>query len=497
MPTFAAQPRYFASAIALVGAACLHTRVLAQIPEPDGTAATQTLDDQSIAELRAERDQLLARLTETLRQQFQAVETPADRSRFLAGLIGDPMPTIRILGFTLALQELANARQLGPEPGLAAMKALSCPIADERRLAGELLIALAPDGAAEALIDALAKERDPQVARVLLRTASRWPTTRALDALEQWATQPGPARGPALAALAESAKRGIVVAPSARTHVLAHLSENPSDEPSALTLQWLWGDELTRASVSSALADPSRTAAAAAALSCNADGARLLLAAAQNNASLFQIATTAAATHIPTASNYGIVSTLPAPDEDTRKLALQNIGAKLPMADLLTVARETSDRALRESLLARLETVPVRTAIVPRRGITYLGHDPLTIAGLVQLAQTRLELNQPGAALQALDAVGPNIPKELNAQAGTLRVLCLVAVDRIDEAVTLDASPAAWVQALELVGKQPQAQRVLAVIDARYASELPDDLAQRVQAIRRALGLFVGPTRDR
>lgn len=478
---------------------------IAQVAEPASEPASGaasgasglTQDDQSIAQLRAERDALRDRLTDALRQQLQATASPGERSVFLAGLIRDPLAMVRSLGFSLALQELANARPLGSEPGEAAIGALTSSLPDERRLAGELLLALAPNGAPEALVDALSTEQDPAVARVLLRTAARWPTPRALAALERWAAEPGPARDPALDALAETAKRGMTLSPTSRDRVLQTFGSDTQFTPAHRIIQWLWGDEPTRASVRAALGDPSQRAAAVQALSCDPGGTSILLAAARSDATLFQPAASAAATHAATAATFAQVESLPTQTTDDRRAALLAIAANLSNDDLIAIARESTDRVMREALLARLTAVPVRTVTIPRLGVIFLGRDSATIAGLLLLAQTRLELNQPGAALQALDAIGSSVPTTMADQSLTLRTICLAAVDRVEDAVAMDASPSAWVQALEFVTPLPQAPRVLAVIDARYASELPDDLAQRVVTIRRKLGLFVGPTLDR
>lgn len=472
---------------------------LAQVPEPDAQTVSPALplDDQSIAQLRAERDALLSRLTEFLRRQLLLIESPADRSQFLAELIGDPFVAVRTLGFSLALQELANARPLGPEPGKAAIPALKSPIADDRRLAGELLLALAPDGVPDLLIDALIAEHDPAAARVLLRSASRWPTSRALDAIELWATQPGPARDAATDALAEAAKRNIPLNPDVRARIVRAIESKSPPTTAHRIIQWLWGDEPTRNLVRAALADPTQRSAAVQALSCNPEGTAVLLAAARDSADLFQPAAAAAATHVPTAATFFLVESLPTPSTDIRRDALLTLAANLSTDDLLAVARSTPDRIMRESLLARLTTAPVRTVTIPRRGVVYLGRDQATIAGLMMLAQTRLELNQPGSALQALDAVGSGAPQDAKELYLSLRTVCLAALDRVEDAAAIDAPAIAWVRALELVASQPQAPRVLALIDSRFASELPDDLAVRVVAIRRKLGLFVGPDPDR
>lgn len=473
---------------------------LAQVPEPDTQPASPPLplDDQSIAQLRAERDALLGRLTETLRRQLQLIESPGDRSQFLADLIRDPAAPVRTLGFSLALQELANARPLGPEPGQAAIPALKSTLADDRRLAGELLLALAPEGAPEILMDALVAEHDPAVARVLLRTASRWPTLRALGAIEQWATQPSAARDAAIDALAEAAKRNPVLSPTVRARVVQAIDDASSPPtPAHRIVQWLWGDEPTRDLVRAALADPAQRLAAVQALSCNADGTAVLLDAARESADLFPPAAAAAAIHAPTAATFTLIESLPAPSSDIRRSALLTHAANLSTDDLLAVARASSDRGMREALLARLTTAPVRTVTIPRRGVVYLGRDAGTIAGLLMLAQTRLDLSQPGSALQALDAVGSGAPQDVKELYLSLRTVCLAALDRVEDAAMIDAPPIAWVRALELVASQPQAPRVLALIESRFASELPDDLAVRVAAIRRKLGLFVGPDLDR
>ncbi len=259
----------------------------------------------------------------------------------------------------------------------------------------------------------------------------------------------------------------------------------------------MWGDQTRRQGVIRALLDPDRRIAAAGAIGLSSDGVDVLLRAAKTDPALFEFAASAVAAHDPTPDRFQAVLALPAPSPDALTRSLVEISAAMSTADLLTVAEGTPDRALREEMLTRLASTPVALSRMPWSGVTVIGRHQDTVRGLLLLAQTRFELNQPGAALEALDRISPTSDPDLTRQTAALRTLCLAMVDRIDEAVALEAEPETWVRALELVADLPQAPRVLALIDARYTSEMPGDLARRVTSVRRRLGLFVGPVRDR
>lgn len=444
----------------------------------------------------AERDAVTARLTDLLRARVLAGVLPSDRTAALSDMLTDALPAVRKAGYTLAMSELANARAPGDGVLTAAVGGLKDPSPELRRAAAELLAALASPASADGLAAAAKAEDDPSVAANLLRALARVRPPGCLETAVVWAERDGVARVPALEAVAALSADGPVE-DALKARVLAVIASRPLAEASAagLRLACLWGTDADRAEVArlQATTDPGLRATAAEALSADARGLDALLAAARDDATLFEPAARGVTRFRATAAGYAALAMLPAPSVEARNAALERVAALLPTPGLVAIARSSADAAFREAILSRLtspgdgpspENGPDRTA---------------RAEGLLLLARTRLELNQPALALSALDALAaPSAGLASDRPAcDAVRMMALCALGRVDEAERLDVPALPWVEALERSADGPHARRVLAAVERKYGLQLETELVARVDAVRRRLGAFVGPEMER
>jgi hypothetical protein len=152
----------------------------------------------------------------------------------LAEFIRDDLPALRRLGFSLATQELANARPLEPAVADAASDSLAIGLPDLRVQAAGLLQLIGAETHAPKVCAALIAETDPAAAASLLRCAARFPRREcvapALAWLEKLADSPD--RGAPIDALAALADAQMLDDPGVRTR-LAELSRRA--DPAGLT----------------------------------------------------------------------------------------------------------------------------------------------------------------------------------------------------------------------------------------------------------------------
>lgn len=468
-------------------------------------------------ELARERDAAIDRVLAAARKRYQASASIEARSTLLEEFILDSLPPVRQLGLELVLQELANARTPGPAVADAAVKVLADPSPEFRRLAADALSVLASPETATPINQALVFETDPSVAASLLRSAARWPTAGSVATVLRWLDAGEPAISPALDAASAMLDSGMLKNPDDRSRVLAAArSLDPLHaSASALRLLAALGDESDRAKVIALLSqvDPGARQRAAEALAREGGGGLdALLGAAMNDSSLFSAASRAVITNRATPDGFFAIAALPAPSPDERRQQLMLIAGLLSPGELLAVARATSDADLREHLLARLTSEPLRTwnrhpdgrdepGKLPSGPIVQESPNPEVIAGLLLLAQTRLDLDQPGLALKALDSLIPVRGYVDPALLDSMRTLSLLLVGRVSEAAQLNGSAESWVLGLEESLDEMHAMDIAREIERRWAigvngQDLSSELAVRVQAARTAAKAFVGPTAD-
>lgn len=454
-------------------------------------------------ELARQRGRAVERLVGSLRAAYNATESIADRSARLAEFLRDAVPEVRALGLSLATQELANARRLEANVGTAAVELLSDESSETRRAAAELVNILAPDAESDRVVAALGVERDPRVAAVLLRAASRWPSDRVGATAVSWLEAGGVTAGPAcelvdaIVRRAAEEGRGAPAVDSARTIAALRAWEsmrNGDMPPAGLRLLYVLGDEADRRRVESRLRDedPAQRWAAATALAPVEGAVEALAEAALLDPRLFQPAVQAVIKHKPDAEAYGWLARIPNVGADQRREQLATVSTLLSHADLFRVASETDDLSLRERMLSRLMSEPISTQQLLPGSRTLR---PAVVAGLLLLSQTRADLGQPAGALAALDTISPGVAINgtglVNDRFAARRVPLLLWLNRIDEAGRLSADLSAWLDGLEYCVKLPHAGRVLAAIDARFR-EASGEQAERLRALRAAVGVGGG-----
>jgi len=434
--------------------------------------------------LAVQRDRTLSRLVDWTR--LVLVDMPSEaRVQRLESLLSDPLDPMRRLGLELANRELANARTLPEGVGLAALPLLKDPSPSIRQAAADLVISLAPPGAARVLAGALLDERDPGVAGALLKAAARWPDASTRPAVLAWLESGGPAVPAATDAACALHEAGMLGGPDERARVLARLRES---EPGALSTCGLRllaaiGDDQDRRAVLGMLGSD-RAAwrlRAAEALAGNVAQLEAVIGAADLDPALFMVAARAVAAHRPTLEGYLEVLRLRAPTPEERRSGLFTVAAGLSVPDLLGAARVTDDPAVRRALLGRVAGAgagPVRPSFGP------FGPDPAMVAALLIQAErgTAEPALAPGAEVPATGDEAPREPREV------FLTRCLLWLGRTEQARALNGPASAWLDGLELSVSSGHAGRLADELEARFAGTLSAAEQARLGMLRARLG---------
>ncbi len=459
------------------------------------SAELEWMREQAIAQ--ADRADVLARqlaattarIVDVLRRSYIDATSADERSRLLTAWLGDELAEVRRLAVELINRELANARQIDPKVAARTLALLRDPMPDLRAKGADAAVSLGPDGAADGVARALLTETDPIVAASLLRGAARWPSGMTAEVVLEWAevdpqegTRGAPtalraARRAALDAAAALAGADLL-SPAGASRVLAVLRRMADADLGAggCGLLTRLGADEDRARVVAMLRNPALKGAAADGLAADARGVPALLGAAGQDAGLFSLAARAVARWSPSAAAFGQVAALPAPTPEGRREALLQVAAALDSDDLLTAARASGDAALREALLSRLATGPSS-----RRSwaSTATGADPAVAAGLLLLAETRLDLGQPSGAIAALEALSASPNSVDPVVRASMMTVALLWLNRIDEAGSAGAGADAWIEGLRRASALPHAREILTAIRARFAASLtPEQMAK-------------------
>ncbi len=422
-------------------------------------------------------------LTDAYRRLHLAL-APEARSDLLATMLHEQIPTVRALAFDLIDRELASSLQLGPEVGEAAVELMGDPDAMIRRRAAALVVRLAPETGAPAIIERLRVERDPSVAAPLLRGVTRWPAESASAHVVRWAAGRSPAADVALEAAWSLARAGVLASGAQRDDLLTSLREREATALSvhALRLLVTLGEERDRVRARELLAsdDPELRRRVADALVSDPGSCDAIVEAAATDLRLYDAARRAIAAREPTAESLRALCALPAPSPEARRAAILEVCARMAEPELVQGVAELGDPVLIERALSRLEQRAPADAS-PATGA--LG------AGLVHLAVARLKLGRPGDALATLDRVGVvGDDDELARAADETRVSCLLAAGRVEDASVLGAGADAWLRGLELSIGTPHARWVHDELTVRFAGALDEARSARLVALRTRLG---------
>lgn len=440
-------------------------------------------------------DRSQQRLLDFLRQSYLDLETPEQRTAMLERLLKDDLAAVRKLGLQTVMQELANGRS--PDQSLTEriVTRLSDPSQDVRTLAAELLnrLPVQTEYVGTIVNRVLAAEKDPAVAARLLPAAARWPRRDDLPVVLNWLSAGPPAREPAAVAVAAYLEAGLLadLADQAAVTQTLRSAELSSLGSAGLRLLVTLGTDADRDSVRRLLLSPTPAARlrAAEALLGDAGSVGSLISAAERDPALFSFAAQAVRNAGPTRQTYLALRGLPLPSggdsnqaQQRRRESLVVLASQLTPHDLLAVARQEHDPEFREALLSRvtlagLSPVPGPFGVMPDPDLKPAADS------LLLLAETRLQLRQPAAAMSALAALGPVSAAVDQHRLARARCRVFVALDRLDDARVLDASADDWLDAFEENLALPHADGVADAIALRFPS-LTEAQAARLNELR-------------
>lgn len=439
--------------------------------------------DALAAELRA----VSIRLSEGARR-FYLAASAEERATLLADWLADGSPALRDAAFDLIQRELASGRAVPSTVGQAALAWLAHADPAVRTRAALVVSRLPATDAGAAVARALQVETDEVAAATLLQAAARWPSPAVRDAVVRWVGSGPPAAPAAMEAALTLLRAGLLEAAPDRQRVLdavraTNLSELP---PGGLRLLVLLGDDADRDALTRRAIDnvADQRPAIAAALAEDPRSVEHVLALAESHPALGGVAARAVAAHRSDAASVLRLAALPAPSSEARAEWVLQAAAVLPVDQLVLAAEAPAiEPALRESMLSRLARVegPPAPQAAP---------DPARARGLLLLAQTRLDLGRPDAALQALDALSRDEEALDAPRAACLRTVTYLWLNRLGSAWELEAPASAWIDGLRRAVAAPHARAIEATIASRFAGRLTadeqieiDELMRRARAI--------------
>ena len=433
----------------------------------------------------ATRTQLLADVYTRLHE----ATSPDQRPLVLIEMITSADPEVRTGGINLIERQIAGGSPIDPRVGPAAISLLSDDQALTRIDAARLLDTLAPDGAGEALAEALQTEQIPEVATAMLRAAGRYPQRDLAPAVTRWlvtAIDRPEIESGELLRNAEQATLALAeadaITPADQRTLAEELRDHAITErsPAGIRLIAIIGNDNDRNRISRLLQTsdeqtlPARRAAARA-LTPHGEYLVRIIRAARREPELFEIAVDAVVQHQQSRAGYRTISSLVAPDSASMNRAKATLAQTLPLAQLLQVASDEPDATFRDGILGRV------LALVQLEQDLSDAERGTLIDCLVLLAETRLEILRVEPALAAAGAALAIDPD--NERAFRARVVSQILLMQIDDAVSVEAPADVWFRALELMEDRPGQTEVAAIIQTRFESELTDAQRQRLQAI--------------
>ncbi len=417
--------------------------------------------------------------------------TPEDRrSDLLAELLSADLHPLNTLGIELARRALLNAKTLGPQVAAATAGLLSNPRAELRAEAASLLSKLDPETYATAIADALNKESDELAATGLLRATARCPLASSTLPVIRWLSASTTTRVAALEAALALRRAGLLDQADQLTAVNNAILSLPAEAntPAIVALMGLVGLQEQAAALLQS-PRPEIAIAAAETLAEHPASIEALLAAASNRPDLFPAASRALMLHRPTSDGFAAVASLPAPTPERRTEALVAFARALPPTDLLIVGEAERQPATRNAYLthiARPDFLTPGPQLAARQDLALM------------LVRARLDLGDPGAALAAITTFqSPEAPSAAELFDAS-RVVCLLWLDRIPEAVELTQratiNPVHWLDTLERIIATPHAAAVADAFLKLFDSTLGDADRARFRSLEQQIAApIVGP----
>ena len=437
--------------------------------------------------LASEQSRAGARLSDAFRRLYLVVSgsSSEDRPKLLVGLLQDDRDELRALGFELVAREVSSGSAVDPAVGAAVIRLLGHGSAAVRAQAATLVSQMAPAGAGEAVAAALEDEADPVAAAGLLAAAARWPVAGMRDAAVRWAVNGEETRPGAVQLLLSMARAGLIADGDLGRVCDALVATNATElTPPEIKLLAAVGGSAGRRHVVGALkaTAPTRRLAAAEALCAHAGFTDQILDTAASDPALFDAAARAVATHRADAGGLRALLALPSPSPAARAAGVSTAAESAPLPQVIDVAAGVDDRAERELLLGFL--------MEPRPGPDVVDQAAEARA-LLLLAEARLDLGRPDAALPVLAAIKPagGVPADVVRDA---RTVALLWTGKIEEAEALGAPVSAWLDGLERAVAQAHAEKIGDGIDTKFGATMTAEqkarlalLTQRAQALAR------------
>lgn len=431
-------------------------------------------------EARSDRAALIERLVLAMRRLFDATP-PEQHGDLLVSLLRDDLPELRTLGLTLVDQELADAERIAPEVGFALVDLLNAPDGRVRAAAARLLNRLAQPGLENRIAEALELEMDASVVAELLSAASRYPTPRLVQPTLRWIGAESAARESASQA-GLALDRAELLSAEDREVAASRLRARAVNTLSAPGVRLLArvGTDADRRTLIPLLRSPEAAIriATAEALSRHPPFVDDIVLAAIEDTSLVDTAVRAIASHRASLEGLLLLRALTFATEEARLAAASQVTAGMDTRTLILAADESSRNApFVEALLGSFANTPMPTE--PELAV-------LHARSLVRLAEAQLNLSRPGRALSLADRADPlenELPEPDQERLRRVRTVSLVWLDRLDDPGLAGSTPEHWLDALDLLGAQPQGPDISDEFLKRFGSGLSSDQLARYAAI--------------
>jgi hypothetical protein len=440
-----------------------------------------------VAAAANQSSQLLTRTVSDLAQERRRLylALPAtDRATLLNEWLTDTAPTGRGVALELMLRELAAGTSIDPTLAGSITPLLRSDLSAERADAARVLARLAPAGAGAAIAAQLNIETHTSAIDAMLSSLVAWPGELSVADLSRWLAWSTPAHPATLDIALGKLRLGELNDDPIRSLVLdaarARLQVDPT--PAACQLMVLLGTDDDRIIVSRLLQDPRpamRYAAAEALVSESGFVVPIAIAAA-NDPALVTLATRSFVLHQPTIESFRLLFAMGG-DAQQRGQLLSWLASMMPATDVQqTIPLIGPDPTLLDRVLTTLEN--------PNRILSESQDDAQTEAiarGLLVLAQARLEMGKPDAALAAMQTL-PAIDVYADPLAYTRTLLaCWLGLGRLDDARNLKADAAAWLDAITVIKDQPRAerQRILDAFTADFGATLEPTQKSRLDTL--------------
>ncbi len=428
-----------------------------------------------------------ADLTAARRRLYLALD-PAERAPLLSEWLTQSNPSGRGVALELMLRELAAGTSIDPSLASSIIPLLSSSTPTERADAARVLARLAPPDAGSALAAQLARETESAPIDAMLSALVAWPAQVSDSQLEHWIDWSSPPHPAALEIALGKLRRGDVNDDRLRSVILSAARERLRADPTPAACQLLaqYGRDVDRSLVSELLQDsrPAIRYAAAESLVSESEYVIPIAVAASSDPALITLAARSFVLHAPTLDSFKLLFAMPG--EAQQRITLLTFLASVMPADQLQSAITVigPEPALLDRILATLEN--------PNRILSESQDDNQATAiakGLLTLAQARLELGKPDAALAALQSL-PSLDIYADPAVTTRTFLaCWLALARVEDARAMNADAAAWLDALSVIKGQPSAerQRTFEAFSNNFGPTLTTDQRARFDALQSRL----------